>query len=90
MNDRCEEQLEIVGFNGSPLVECGRALPVARRPSDSRYCILQSLGKESPFLGIPRTKPTRMLRPVVGPDSSSRSPWRGRASPRVTKPLRGN
>ncbi len=48
MNDRCEEQLEIVGFNGSPLVECGRALPVARRPSDSRYCILQSLREDSP------------------------------------------
>ncbi len=48
MNDRRDEELEIVGFNGSPLVECGRALPVVRRPSDGMYCVLQSLPTDSP------------------------------------------
>ena len=32
--------LEIVGFNGAPLVECGRSLPVVRRTSDGTYCVL--------------------------------------------------
>ncbi len=54
MNDRCEEQLEIVGFNGRPLVECGRAWPVARRPSDSMYCILQSSGEGFPLSWHPQ------------------------------------
>jgi hypothetical protein len=31
------DDLEIVGFNGVPLVECGRALPVVRRKSTDRY-----------------------------------------------------
>jgi hypothetical protein len=48
MNDRRDEKLEIVGFNGSPLVECGRALPIVRRPSDGMYCVLQSLPADSP------------------------------------------
>jgi hypothetical protein len=48
MSDRRDEELEIVGFNGSPLVECGRALPVVRRPSDGMYCVLQSLPADSP------------------------------------------
>jgi hypothetical protein len=33
-------EIEIVGFNGEPLVECGRALPIAKRPSVGRYCVL--------------------------------------------------
>jgi hypothetical protein len=36
--------LEIVGFNGSPMVECGRALAVARRKSDGMHCVLGSAG----------------------------------------------
>lgn len=36
---RCDD-LDIVGFNGAPLVECGRALPVARRKSDHQHCVL--------------------------------------------------
>ena len=35
------DELEIVGFNGAPLVECGRTLPVARRKSDRMYCVLE-------------------------------------------------
>jgi len=33
--------LEIVGFNGTPLVECGRALPIARRKSDRMCCVFE-------------------------------------------------
>ena len=33
-------ELEIVGFNRAPLVECGRSLPVVRRSSDRMYCVL--------------------------------------------------
>ena len=33
-------EVEIVGFNGRPLVECGRALPVVRRISDGKYCVV--------------------------------------------------
>jgi hypothetical protein len=36
-------ELEIVGFNGAPLVECGRALAVARRKSDRMHCVLKSV-----------------------------------------------
>ncbi len=36
-------ELEIVGFNGTPQVECGRSLPVARRKSDGMYCVLSSV-----------------------------------------------
>ncbi len=32
-------EIEIVGFNGSPLVECGRSLPVAQRKSDGWSCV---------------------------------------------------
>jgi hypothetical protein len=31
------DDLEIVGFNGVPLVECGRALPIVRRKSTDRF-----------------------------------------------------
>jgi hypothetical protein len=31
---------EIVGFNGRPLVDCGRALPIARRRVDGHHCVL--------------------------------------------------
>jgi hypothetical protein len=41
MNAFCCDDLEIVGFNGAPLVECGRALPVAMRKSDGLYCVLE-------------------------------------------------
>ena len=33
-------EIEIVGFNGVPLVESGRSLPVARRKSDGEFCVL--------------------------------------------------
>jgi hypothetical protein len=42
MNGHQKEMLEIVGFNGAPSVECGRALPVLRRASDRMYCVLES------------------------------------------------
>jgi hypothetical protein len=42
MNDLIADELEIVGFNGAPSVECGRALPVARRKSDGMHCVLKS------------------------------------------------
>ncbi len=32
--------IEIVGFNGRPLVECGRALPIAHRISDGAHAVL--------------------------------------------------
>lgn len=32
--------IEIVGFNGRPLVECGRALPIAHRISDGTHAVL--------------------------------------------------
>ncbi|MHB1561691.1 MAG: hypothetical protein ACYC61_29935 [Isosphaeraceae bacterium] len=34
------DDVDIVGFNGPPLVECGRALPVVRRRSDGMHCVL--------------------------------------------------
>lgn len=41
-------ELEIVGFNGRPLVDCGRALPVARRRSDKTHCVFDlTTGTES-------------------------------------------
>jgi hypothetical protein len=33
-------EIWIVGFNGAPLVKCGRALPIAQRISDSNLCVL--------------------------------------------------
>ena len=33
-------EIEIVGFNGAPLVECGRSLPIAKRKSDGQHCVL--------------------------------------------------
>ena len=33
-------ELEIVGFDGKPLVECGRALPVARRKADGKHYVI--------------------------------------------------
>ena len=33
-------EIEIVGFNGAPLVECGRSLPIAKRRSDGQHCVL--------------------------------------------------
>jgi hypothetical protein len=37
------DELEIVGFNGTPQVECGRSLPIVRRKSDGMYCVLSSV-----------------------------------------------
>jgi len=44
MNGTGNANLEIVGFNGSPVVECGRALAVARRKADGMHCVLESAG----------------------------------------------
>ena len=35
------EDVDIVGFNGTPLVECGRALPGVRRRSDGMHRVLE-------------------------------------------------
>ena len=35
--------LEIVGLNGVPSVECGRSLPVVRRKSDGMYSVLKTV-----------------------------------------------
>jgi hypothetical protein len=42
MNAIRNGDVEIVGFNGAPAVECGRALAVARRKSDGMHCVLKS------------------------------------------------
>jgi len=44
MNGTGNVDLEIVGFNGSPVVECGRALAVARHKADGMHCVLGSAG----------------------------------------------
>jgi hypothetical protein len=41
MNPLRAEDLEVVGFNGTPQVECGRTLPVVRRKSDGMHCVLR-------------------------------------------------
>lgn len=48
---KCNEinDLEIVGVNGAPLVECGRSLPVARRKSDGFHCVLQIPKDDDPI-----------------------------------------
>lgn len=48
MSDRWFDDLEIVGFNGAPLVECGRALPVARRKSGGMHRVLELRDDGSP------------------------------------------
>ena len=40
MSSLKSSETEIVGFNGAPLVECGRSLPIAKRKSDGRHCVL--------------------------------------------------
>ena len=42
-----ENDLEIVGLNGAPRVECGRALAVARCRSDGLHCVLRSPGERA-------------------------------------------
>jgi hypothetical protein len=42
------DDLMIVGLNGTPAVECGRALPVALHKSDGMYCVLQLPGAGEP------------------------------------------
>jgi hypothetical protein len=34
-------------MNGAPLVQCGRALPVVRRKSDSMHCVLRLSEKDA-------------------------------------------
>jgi hypothetical protein len=48
VNGYSNEVLEIVGFNGAPSVECGRALAVARRRSDRMHCVLGSAQNTGP------------------------------------------
>ena len=76
MSDFVMRNLMIVGFNGEPLVECGRALPVARRKSDGMHCVLQLPTRGEPWLGIPRTKPKRTRSRDAGPGSPSPSSCR--------------
>jgi hypothetical protein len=41
LNGILADELGIVGFNGTPQqVKCGRSLPVARRESDGKHCVL--------------------------------------------------
>ena len=42
MNGHEKEMLEIVGLNGAPSIECGRALPIVKRTSDGMYRVLES------------------------------------------------
>ena len=49
MNNLDIDDLEIVGFNGAPLVECGRALPVARRRADQKHCVLRVPRADEPL-----------------------------------------
>jgi hypothetical protein len=55
MNEIGNADLEIVGFNGSPVVECGRALAVARRKADEMHCVLGSAadGARNEFPSMP-------------------------------------
>src|SRR5687768_12592326 len=48
------DDLEIVGFNGTPLVECGRALPVVRRKSSDRFFKLSVQSGGTPALECDR------------------------------------
>ena len=41
--------LEVVGMNGAPLVQCGRALPVVRRKSDGMHCVLRFADADEPL-----------------------------------------
>ena len=43
LNGILADELEIVGFNGGPLVECGLSLPVVRRKPDRMYSVLGSV-----------------------------------------------
>jgi hypothetical protein len=43
------DDFEVVGFNGAPLVECGRALPVVRRRSDQKHCVLRLPSADAPL-----------------------------------------
>lgn len=48
MNSLLARDIEIIGFNGLPLVDCGRALPVVRRKHDGAVCVLDlSRGSDS-------------------------------------------
>ena len=42
MNGILVDELEIVGFNGAPQVECGLSLPVVRRKSNGMHCVLNT------------------------------------------------
>ena len=43
MTTLISSDLEIVGLNGVPSVECGRSLPVVRRKSDGMYSVLKTV-----------------------------------------------
>ena len=43
MNILISSDLEIVGLNGVPSVECGRSLPVVRRKTNGTYSVLESV-----------------------------------------------
>lgn len=75
--DLAADDLEIVGFNGAPLVECGRALPVVRRKSTDRFFKLSIRSRMSPALECDRQqleafskegRLTLFLRPLPLPD----------------------
>lgn len=44
------EDLEVVGFNGTPQVECSRSLPVVRRRSDGMYGVLNWRGPDTALI----------------------------------------
>jgi hypothetical protein len=79
LNGILADELEIVGFNGTPQqVECGRSLPVARRKSDGKHCVLSSVensamlswhdGEEADAFAKER-RWTRLLAPLSLPRS---------------------
>ncbi|AGA24468.1 hypothetical protein [Singulisphaera acidiphila] len=62
MNRLGVEDLEIVGFNGTPQVECGRTLPVVRRKSDKMYCVLRSVGNSASLAWHDEKEATEFVR----------------------------
>jgi hypothetical protein len=41
--------LEVVGMNGAPLVQCGSTLPVVQRKSDGMHCVLRLSDGDEPL-----------------------------------------
>lgn len=48
MNDDRASDFEVVGFDGTPFVECGRSLPVVRRKADGMHAVLRLSTRGSP------------------------------------------